>query len=141
MRINCEAFLELCQALLRKSLLTKGSSIVAVSSIMESQAVAGNAVYAASKAALSAAVRVLALELAREKIRVNTVSPGALDSGMTNQVAATLTKGAADGHSVDYPLGTGTASDVANLIHFMLSPASQWITATSSVIDGGYSCR
>ena len=141
MRINCEAFLELTQALLRKSLLAQGSSIVAVSSNAEKQAIAGNGIYAASKAALAAAARVLALEVARDKIRVNTVAPGALNCGMTKQVEASLSTAVASKHASDYPLGSGTAADVSNLILFLLSPASHWITGTSSVIDGGYSCR
>jgi NAD(P)-dependent dehydrogenase (short-subunit alcohol dehydrogenase family) len=141
MRINCEAFLEICQGLMRKSLFEKGSSIVAVSSIMESHAVPGNAIYAASKAALSAAVNVLALELAREHIRVNTVSPGALASGMTREVEQSLSAEAVTKHGALYPLGVGAASDVSNLIIFLLSQSSRWITGTRSLIDGGYSCR
>lgn len=139
MRINCEAYLEICQALLRKSKLLPGSSLVAVSSVMENHAVAGNGLYAASKAALSAASRVLAFELARERIRVNTVSPGALDSGMTNQVSGMLSQGAADKHTEAYPLGVGKPSDVSGLIVFLLSQSSQWITGTTSVVDGGFS--
>jgi NAD(P)-dependent dehydrogenase (short-subunit alcohol dehydrogenase family) len=139
MRINCEAYLEICQALLRKSKLLPGSSVVAVSSVMENHAVAGNGLYAASKAALSAASRVLACELARDRIRVNTVSPGALDTGMTNQVSGMLSPGAADKHSESYLLGVGKPSDVAGLIVFLLSQSSRWITGTTSVVDGGFS--
>jgi NAD(P)-dependent dehydrogenase (short-subunit alcohol dehydrogenase family) len=74
----------------------------------------------------------LASEIA--PVRINSVLPGAIRTPGTeflyeSQGEAAITHG--------YPLGSGTAEDVAGLVDFLMSDAARWITGQQFVIDGG----
>ena len=122
--------------LLRQDKLKPGSSLVLIGSIA-SHGAAGHAAYAASKAGLAGLARTLALELAPQKIRVNTVSPGLIEAGMYDQIAATLGPDALKAHAARYPLGIGKPSDISGPVAFLLSPAANWITGHDLIVDGG----
>lgn len=126
----------LIRELLRLGKLKSGSSLVLIGSIA-SQGAAGHAAYAASKAALAGLSRTLALELAPRRIRVNTVSPGLIQAGMYDQIAATLDPEALKAHAARYPLGLGKPSDISGPVAFLLSPAANWITGHDLIVDGG----
>ena len=134
--INVEAPLCLTRDLVRKDRLRQGGSIVCVSSVIALRAVTAQAVYGASKAALEAAARVMALELAPRRIRCNCLCPGTVRTPMLDRNALTAEQGAHD--EATYPLGYGEPEDVANAAVFLLSSASRWITGTSIVLDGGH---
>ena len=124
----------------RRKKLKKNSSIVFVSSIAAFRyAEIGNAVYSSSKAALLSFARVLALELSNRKIRVNMVSPGMVHTPLQKQFDVTDDQFLKD--ELNYPLGYGSPEDVANLIAFLLSDASKWITGSDIVIDGGLTLK
>jgi NAD(P)-dependent dehydrogenase (short-subunit alcohol dehydrogenase family) len=101
----------------------------------------GVSVYAASKGAIVSFTKSLAMELAREGIRVNCVCPGVVETAMTDDLRVVIGETAFEQVRSLHPLGIGTALDVANSIVFLLSDASQWITGTALRVDGGYTAR
>lgn len=123
-------------ALMKAKLLAKGASVVFVSSAAASRvAEVGNAAYSASKGALSAYSRVLAAELVPRNIRVNTVAPGMVRTGLMEKFDVTEEEFLEN--EKQYPLGYGKPEDVAYAIVFLLSNASRWITGTELLMDGG----
>ena len=122
--------------LMKAKLLSKGASVVLVSSAAASRvAEVGNAAYSASKGALTAYSRVLAAELAPRNIRVNTVAPGMVRTALMEKFDVTEEEFLEN--EKQYPLGYGKPEDVAYTIVFLLSDASRWITGTELLMDGG----
>lgn len=112
-----------------------GGSIVNISSIAGLTGRAGLAAYAASKWAVRGLSRSAVLEFAASKIRVNTVFPGLIDTPMTRKAYGDE-RMAERGASL--PVGrVGKASDVANLVLFLVSDAGAFINGAEIVIDGG----
>lgn len=135
--INVEAPLLLTQSLLSKNKIHPSGSIVFISSIAAHIGVPGVGVYSGSKAYLIAAMRCLALEVVKRKIRANCISPAIIDTPL---LAATISVRGSD--SMDtleshYPLGFGTPEDVSNACIYFLSDASKWVTGTTLIMDGG----
>lgn len=140
-RINFEAPALLCRALLRAKAVSDGGSIIFLTSVAATHAAKGHAIYAASKAALESAARVLALELGTKRIRVNCLAPGMVRTAMASDAENALSSDAMRAHEKEYPLGFGEPSDVAGVAAFLLSDASRWVTGTTVVCDGGFSAR
>jgi len=115
------------------------SSIVNISSI--SSMLSGASIsYSVSKAGVDMLTKVLARELAKYKIRVNAVNPGITKTGFQ------VTNNLIDENSYNsflseigktYPLGLGEPNDIANVINFLLSDKSKWMTGSIIVVDGG----
>ncbi|MBX2921245.1 MAG: SDR family oxidoreductase [Chitinophagaceae bacterium] len=114
------------------------SSIVLISSINALVGSKSNLMYAGSKGAMSSASRVIANELAGQKIRVNTIKPAMVDTDLASDVQDLLSKETIDKDKESYPFGYGTPEDVANTTVFLLSDASKWITGQSFILDGGW---
>jgi 2-keto-3-deoxy-L-fuconate dehydrogenase len=96
--------------------------------------------YSASKGALLTFGRTLALELADRRIRVNTVCPASVDTPMLQAAYNRQPDPAAarERNILRHPLGRlGTADDVANMILFLASDESSWVTGGTHLIDGG----
>jgi NAD(P)-dependent dehydrogenase (short-subunit alcohol dehydrogenase family) len=111
-------------------------AIVAVGSMSGSHPHANLGAYGPSKAAVIMLVRVLAQELGRDGIRVNTVSPGMVRTGMTAQVYADA--GLAAQRDALVPLGrVATPEDVADVVAFLLGPDARYVTGHDLVVDGG----
>lgn len=123
------------QLLLRNS-INQGGSIVFISSISAHIGVHGVSSYSASKGALEAMARSLAMEVAKKRMRVNCLAPGLVQTPMYE--AAVSTTGGLEETIKNYPLGIGKPEDVAYSAIFLLSNASRWITGTTLVIDGGH---
>ena len=92
--------------------------------------------YTASKAALEAYCRVLALELAPKHIRANCLCPSFVESPMVEGAGEVVSQEVMDNFRKSAPLGFGQPVDVALPAIFFLSDASRWITGTSLVLGG-----
>jgi glucose 1-dehydrogenase len=118
------------------ALRASGGAIVAVASMSGGHPHAHLAAYGPSKAALIMLVGVLAQELGPAGIRVNTVSPGMVHTGMSARVYADPDLVAARRALV--PLGRiATPEDVADVIAFLLGPDARYVTGHDLVVDGG----
>lgn len=140
LRINLHAAVMLAKGFRQKGCHAGGGSLVLLSSVAGLRGHAGLAAYTASKAALVGVARSMAMELAREDIRVNCVAPGLVATEMSSDVEA-QTVGEIGEIERAHPLGLGKPRDVANGIAFLLSEAARWITGTTISIDGGYSAH
>jgi NAD(P)-dependent dehydrogenase (short-subunit alcohol dehydrogenase family) len=118
-----------------------GGSIVMMSSVSSLRGQIGMSVYSASKGAIDAAVRSLALELADRRIRINSIAAGAVKTEMHHKVTNTLSEQGVREFEQRHPLGFGEVSDIAEAATFLLSDAAKWITGSTLVVDGGYCCR
>ena len=136
MTINAGIFLPLVQNARR--MMRQGGSIVAVSSLGALRAIPMYAAVGASKAALESLVRHLGVELAREKIRINAVSAGVVD---TDALKYFPHRDDVIGNSlVKTPTGRLTEPrDVADVVLFLVSPLAAQVVGQTVTVDGGYS--
>lgn len=141
LRVNTVAPMILLQKLLKKKKLKKGASVVFTSSMAGlGVSTVGNSMYTASKGAISAFIRCIALELAPKSIRVNAVCPAMVDTGILE--SGTVTKEQLEADMKNYPLGRyGKPNDIAWAMIYLLSDASGWITGDNLIIDGGVTLR
>lgn len=115
-------------------------SIVNTSSIAGLVGGAAGIQYSASKGANRLLTKTAAIELAPHNIRVNSIHPGFIDTPMVSVV--TEDEEALEESLKAIPLGkTGTPEDVANLVLFLASDESAYITGTEIPIDGGYTAQ
>lgn len=141
MRVNFVSGVQLVKAFRQKGVHASPGSVVLLSSVMALVGQAGVSAYCASKGALTATARSLALELATEGIRVNCVAPGMVESEMTAQLERSLTEEQFATIQAMHPLGIGHPDDVAYAIAFLLGDTGRWITGTTLVVDGGYTAH
>jgi glucose 1-dehydrogenase len=135
--VNTRATFLLAQAA-HPTLKATGGAIVITASMSGSNAHAGLGAYAPSKAAVIMLSRVLAQEFGRDGIRVNTVSPGMVRTGMTAAVYADDEITAARNALV--PLGrVAQPEDIADVIAFLLGPQARYVNGHDLVVDGGVS--
>lgn len=133
--LNYFSSVYLLQKLLKNKLLNKGSSLVFISSISSIMGVPATALYAASKAAVNSTVKVIASELAPQKIRANAICPGIVITPMLQQDNIDMLQ--LMEQEKQYPLGFGNPEDVANAVSFYLSDESRWLTGNIMNLDGG----
>lgn len=126
----------LTQRLIKEKKVEKGASLLFISSISSMLGVPATMLYSASKAALNASVRVLASELAVQRIRVNAICPGIVRTPLVENTQE-IDQQAFDQAEKNYPLGYGIPEDVANGAVYFQSPASRWITGNLMIMDGG----
>ena len=111
-----------------------GGSIVNVSSIIGVRGNAGQAVYAASKAAVIGLTTSAAKELAARHIRVNAVAPGFIETDMTAALPAEKFTERMDSIAIGR---IGTPQDIANAVLFLVSDLSTYVTGQVLGVDGG----
>jgi NAD(P)-dependent dehydrogenase (short-subunit alcohol dehydrogenase family) len=136
-RVNVESGIALARGLRRRGVAAPGAGLVLLSSVSALVGQASNVVYCASKGAVLAATKALAVELMRDGIRVNAVLPALVETEMAERFRATMTEAQWQGYVAQYPMGIGRPEDIANAVGFLLSDASRWINGIGLVIDGG----
>jgi len=132
--LHVRALILLTQTVLADLKGTPGSAIVALSSINATLGSGLIPIYSAAKGAVISLVRSMADELASSGIRINSVSPGQIDTPIMAD-----TKAALPGHfERRILLGRyGAAEEVGRVIRFLLSDEASYITASDIVVDGG----
>ena len=135
--VNTVAPIVLSQKILKAKKLHKNGSLVFTSSLAGvGLGTPGNAMYAASKGAISSYIHVAAIELSSKGIRVNAVCPGMVDTSIMANSAVSEEDLQQD--MLNYPLGRyGKPEEIAHAIIYLLSDASKWVTGTNMIIDGG----
>jgi NAD(P)-dependent dehydrogenase (short-subunit alcohol dehydrogenase family) len=119
-----------------------GGAIVNVASVQGLQSMKGVPAYAASKGGILSLTRQMAVEYAREKIRVLAVCPGTIDTEMVRASAAREPDGieaALERMGKSHPIGRiGTGEDIANVVLFLASDRASFMTGEYVCVDGGY---
>ena len=136
MNANFKAPVLLQSELLAKKKINKGASIVFISSIAVDSPSIGNAIYSASKGAITSYANCLKLELAPRFIRVNTIHPAMVWTELIFKDGVEEEQLKADEQT--YLLKRyGKPEDIANLAVYLLSDASEWMTGSHINITGG----
>jgi len=116
----------------------KGGSIVAMASSAAVEGAARNAHYGATKGALCAMIRAIAVELARHKIRANSILPGWIETPMTERLFKD-NKPFAEKVLPRVPMRRGgVGADFGPLAVYLASDATEYTTGQNFVVDGGY---
>lgn len=137
MDTNFNAPVLLQRALLKRKKVNKGASIVFIASRAPFAPTVGNGLYSASKGALIAYSKVLGLELASQKIRVNCICPAMVWTELVERDAALMGVDYQEAEK-SYPLGRyGKPEDIAYLSVYLLSNCSEWMTGSCIDVTGG----
>lgn len=132
METNYFAFVELGKYFSKKLYSNDGSSIVAISSISSLTCYTGACNYAASKASVNVAVKIMSKEFMRRKIRVNAILPAYVDAPLGPSADDEI-------YIKDQPLGIIQPIYIAYLTEFLLSNKSKYMTGALIPISGGMS--
>lgn len=132
MEVSFWAGIKIVQISMKNKYAKIGSAVVLFSSVSGNKGEKGMFAYSSAKAALKVAIKSLAKELAAKKHRINTVSPGFVETNMTNQTIVS------DESLKEYLLGIGKVTDVSGVVLFLMSSQASWITGTDIIVDGGY---
>ena len=139
MSIDFEAPVMLTQKLVQRRQIRDSGSILFNTAAAAHISPAGSAIYSAAKAALHAASRSIALEVAKNQIRVNCLQLGYVRTELLERL---LTEGINETQIAALaPLGIGTVQDAAGAAVFLLSDASRWVSRTTLTADGGLTLR
>jgi NADP-dependent 3-hydroxy acid dehydrogenase YdfG len=137
-KVNMFSFIELIKIIVKtKNKSDFWTNVVAVSSIASQHGGVAQTIYASTKAALEASVRVLAKELINNKIRINSVSPGLVNTEMTQRWMERVGIDNINTLSKFQLSGIAEPIEIANVIEFLLSAKSSHIVGQNISIDGG----
>jgi NAD(P)-dependent dehydrogenase (short-subunit alcohol dehydrogenase family) len=115
-----------------------GGAIVNIASVMGGVATRGAGAYVASKHGVVGLTKAAALDYASQNIRVNAIGPGYIETPMLSK----LNRSQLEEIETRHPLERlGTAEEIAQLVLFLVSPASSFVTGAFYLADGGYSAR
>ena len=134
---NIESIITLTAPLFQHKFISKKASFVFMSSISVQHPYLGGSLYVSSKAAVEAFSKSVALEFSNEGIRSNCIAPALVQTEIYEQTMNAYTEEQWDKILAQYPLGIGKPKDVANLVVFLLSDLSSWITGITIPMDGG----
>lgn len=124
-----------------KKLFNKKAGAVIISSIMSELGDSGMSLYSSSKAACLGLVRSAAIELSKEKKRVNCISPGTINNDMFKKFSKKVNSSKVNELKNKYPLGLGKNLDINLCIEYLISDNNNWITGQNIVLDGGFSLK
>jgi len=134
LKTNLTSAIMLSQILARSFMKAEDVSVVNISSIVGLMGNASQIAYAASKAGMIGFTKSFAKELASRNVRCNAICPGFITTDMTDA----LDEKVKEAYATSIPLKRmGDANEVANLVCFLLSKASSYITGETIKIDGG----
>ncbi len=142
--VNVRGAYLMCREVLPHMLRMRQGSIVFISSITGLNGLPGLAAYSSTKGALISFARALAIDHARDGIRVNSIAPGTIDSPMlqTFVTAQANPEGTKRAFDEVQPRGRiGTIDEVANLVAFLASEESSLISGAVVPVDGGMSIK
>ena len=132
--INLSSTFYLCKSAIKKMLKNKYGRIVNITSIVGHTGNIGQANYSASKAGVVAMSKSLAIEYAKKNISVNCVSPGFIQTKMTEKISEEMKNTLLS----RIPMNKlGTADDVSNTVAFLCSESSSYITGETIHVNGG----
>lgn len=138
MDVNFFGYVEMIRVLSQKKYHNPGLSIVGISSAASLFGSKGKTAYCASKAAMDAVSRCMAVELGERHIRINTVRPSWVKTEMYESWKEQLAMSEyAQGRMKRQYLGIAEPEDIANAVVFLLSDAARHMTGTSVSVDGG----
>ena len=132
--VNLGSTFFLCKYAIKKMLKNKYGRIVNVTSVVGHTGNLGQANYAASKAGIIGMSKSLAIEYAKKNITINCVSPGFIQSKMTENIVESI-KAVLTSRIPMAKLGTG--EDVSNTVAFLSSDAASYITGQTIHVNGG----
>ena len=140
MQTNFVSSVLLSRYLLKGKKLNPAASVVFISSISVDYPAIGNAVYCASKGAIKSFSKVMALETADAKIRVNCIEPGWITTEWSEKTG--ITQEQLQQALSNYPFKRfGTPEEVAYAVVYLLSDATKWMTGSVIKLDGGLTLK
>ena len=141
MAVNLNAIFYLCRALIPKMIIKGGGVIVNVASTWGLAGAEKSAAYCASKGALIQLTRSMAIDHAKDNVRINAVCPGAVDSPMLAAESAAFGLSVSDGKALWASDAANNklamTEDIANAILFLASESASHIHGISLPVDGG----
>ena len=132
--VNLGSTFFFCKYAIKKMLKNKYGRIVNITSVVGHTGNVGQANYAASKAGINGMSKSLAIEYAKKNITINCVSPGFIQSKMTDNIVESI-KAVLTSRIPMAKLGTG--EDVSNTVAFLSSDAASYITGETIHVNGG----
>lgn len=141
MEVNFFAYYEMIRYMIKKGTYSNPCRIVGISSVASPYPEKGQSAYSAAKAAMDAATRALAVELADKGIYLNTIRPGCIDTEMHRSFHKKTGIDPMDSIRDRQFLGIGQPEDVACMVAYLLSPAAKFMTGATIAVDGGYTCH
>jgi len=139
-KTNIISSIELLKRCLKAKKIAHNSSIVFISSVSTFNVKIGNSLYSATKGAVNSFAKAMALETAKQGIRVNCIQPGFIPSKILDK-SGIESEQILKFYGERHPLGFGTPDDIAFACIYLLSDAARWVTGSIFTIDGGYTLQ
>lgn len=134
-QVNIFAYTKICQALIPRMCSKRSGNIIGISSVSANRVFKGQGVYAGSKAYMEAFTKAIAIEYGKKGVRANCVAPGSIEAGALKRLNSF---GMEEIKQVNSLNRLGSPEDVAEVVHFLCTPASSFITGTVIEVSGGH---